>query len=157
MTTSCFPRACPQRTVSLLLYIEKWVETSKNSELITIHWEVSGNFKEQWAYYYTLRSEWKLQRTVSLLLYIENWVETSKNSERITIYWELSGNFKAIVLGLDHEWSRAKKMIEWCSEKLLFNQLSHEQTIYCQIPHTVWYISGERLKEKLITLGSEMV
>ena len=37
-------------------------------------------------------------------------------------------------------------MIEWCSEKWLFNQLSSEQTIYC---HTVWYISGERLKEKI--------
>ena len=40
-------------------------------------------------------------------------------------------------------------MIEWCSEKWLFNQLSSEQTIYCQILHTVWYISGERLKEKI--------
>ena len=34
------------------------------------------------------------------------------------------------------------------SEKL-FNQLSSEQTIYCQILHTVWYISGERLEEKI--------
>ena len=42
-----------------------------------------------------------------------------------------------------------KKMIEWCSEKWLFNQLSSEQTIYCQILHAVWYISGERLKEKI--------
>ena len=41
-------------------------------------------------------------------------------------------------------------MIEWCSEKLLFSQLSSEQTIYCQILHTVWYISGERLKEKIM-------
>ena len=40
-------------------------------------------------------------------------------------------------------------MIEWCSEKWLFNQLSFEQTIYCQILHTIWYISGERLKEKI--------
>ena len=36
-----------------------------------------------------------------------------------------------------------------CSEKWLFNQLSFEQTIYCQILHTVWFISGERLKEKI--------
>ena len=40
-------------------------------------------------------------------------------------------------------------MIEWCNEKWLFNQLSSEQTIYCQILHTAWYISGERLKEKI--------
>ena len=40
-------------------------------------------------------------------------------------------------------------MIKWCSEKWLFNQLSSEQTIYSQILHTVWYISGERLKEKI--------
>ena len=40
-------------------------------------------------------------------------------------------------------------MIEWRSEKRLFNQLSSEQTIYCQILHTVWYISGKRLKEKI--------
>ena len=40
-------------------------------------------------------------------------------------------------------------MIEWCSEKWLFNQLSPEHTICCQILHTVWYISGERLKEKI--------
>ena len=34
-------------------------------------------------------------------------------------------------------------MIEWCSEKWLFNQLSFEQAIYCQILHTVsvWYIN----------------
>ena len=42
-----------------------------------------------------------------------------------------------------------EETIEWCSEKWLFNQLSSEQTIYCQILHTVWYISGERLKEKI--------
>ena len=42
-----------------------------------------------------------------------------------------------------------KKTIEWCSEKWLFNQLPSEQTIYCQVLHTVWYISGERLKEKI--------
>ena len=42
-----------------------------------------------------------------------------------------------------------KKMIQWCSEKLLFNQLSSEQTIHCQILHTVWYISGERLKQEI--------
>ena len=40
-------------------------------------------------------------------------------------------------------------MIEWCSEKWLFNQLSFEQTIKCQILHTVSHISGERLKEKI--------
>ena len=39
-------------------------------------------------------------------------------------------------------------MIEWRSEKWLFIQLSSEQTIYWEILHTVWYISGERLKEK---------
>ena len=42
-----------------------------------------------------------------------------------------------------------EEMIEWCSEKWLFNQLSSEQTIYCQILYTVWYLSGERLKEKI--------
>ena len=38
-------------------------------------------------------------------------------------------------------------MIEWCHEKWLFSQLSSEQTTYWQVLHTVWYISGERLKE----------
>ena len=42
-----------------------------------------------------------------------------------------------------------KKMIEWCREKWLFNQLSSEQTIYCRILHTVWHISGERPKENI--------
>ena len=52
------------------------------------------------------------------------------------------------------------KMIEWCSEKWLFNQLSSEPTIYCQILHTVWYISlvkDWRRKLKLIIHGSERV
>ena len=52
-----------------------------------------------------------------------------------------------------------KKMMEWCREKLLFNQL-FEQTIYCQILHTVWIISLVRdwkRKLKLITPGSEGV
>ena len=31
----------------------------------------------------------------------------------------------------------------------MFNQLSFEQTIKCQILHTVSHISGERLKEKI--------
>ena len=30
-------------------------------------------------------------------------------------------------------------MIAWYSEKWFFNQLSFEQTIYCQILHTIWY------------------
>ena len=38
-------------------------------------------------------------------------------------------------------------MIEWCSEKWLFNQLSSEQAIYCQILHTVWYIWWETERE----------
>ena len=42
-----------------------------------------------------------------------------------------------------------KEMMEWWSEKWLFNQLSSEQAIRCQILHTLWYISGERLKEKI--------
>ena len=40
-------------------------------------------------------------------------------------------------------------MIEWCTEKWLFNQLSSEQTIYWQILHTVLYISDVRLKDKI--------
>ena len=39
--------------------------------------------------------------------------------------------------------------VMYSSEKLLFNQLSSEQTIYCEVLHTVWYISGESLKEKI--------
>ena len=38
-------------------------------------------------------------------------------------------------------------MYEWCSERWLFYQLSSEQAIKYQVLHTVWYISGERLKE----------
>ena len=40
-------------------------------------------------------------------------------------------------------------MTELYGEKWLFNQFSSEQTIDCQILHTVLYISGERLEEKI--------
>ena len=43
-----------------------------------------------------------------------------------------------------------EQMYEWCSENWQFNQLSSEQAIKCQVLHTVWYISGERLKEKIM-------
>ena len=43
-----------------------------------------------------------------------------------------------------------EQMYEWCNENWRFNQLSTKQAIKCQILHTVWYIFGERLKEKIM-------
>ena len=47
-----------------------------------------------------------------------------------------------------------EQMYEWCSENWQFNQLSSEQAIKCQVLHTVWYISGEKLKEKIMADNS---
>ena len=57
-------------------------------------------------------------------------------------------------ISLVRDWKRKLKLITPGSERVkegtLFSQLSSEQTIYCQILHTVHDItSGERLKEKI--------
>ena len=41
-----------------------------------------------------------------------------------------------------------RKCIKWYSENWLFDQLSHEDAINCQILLTVWFISGEIMKRE---------